>query len=480
LWGRRFHAKFQRAKKVRLSEMQSQDIFCIPILDRYLLYAPRHDFTALVNRSAVRALRSGLETSTSVPVGMQDLLAQLKTSGTPAPELRRGPALDPIFLGLIPTRDCNMDCRYCDFDKAEAGPREMSIETARSALDAYIHQVCAARQKQLEIHFFGGEPFFAWDVIFFSVEYARKRAAALGLEVRFEVITNGLVSAGRCLWIANTFNSVVLSLDGPAEIQDLHRPGRAGGDGQAAAVVLNSAKILADYASELSLRACVSAESVGRLPEIAAWMAEEFHPTSVCLETLTPSQKSMAFHLEPPDPIEFTRGFLAAAKILEPAGIETVLSTANLNILQSSFCPVGKDALIILPDGSIGACYWQESEWTRRGVNLRLGHLGPSEFILDPEAVQQARDLTSENKAPCAECFCQYHCAGGCHVRRAGSPHARRDTEVCTQTRLISLARLLQRLDQNALLDAWLLDRPALEATASRGSDRLTNREIVS
>ena len=210
------------------------------------------------------------------------------------------------------------------------------------------------------------------------------------------------------------------------------------------------------------------------MPEIAAWMGEGIPPEQVVLRTTDRVAALTCCRLTPPDPWEFARNFEAAAQVLEPYGIETVLSSANLNTLQCSFCPVGKDALIVSPDGRVDACYLLPEEWERNGLDMRLGRVANGKLEIEVEALERAR-LTVHEKPRCAGCLCRYHCAGGCHVNHDTSGGTY--DELCLQTRLITIAELLKRLGQAELADAWLNDRPALEVLAWQTTDELCRME---
>ena len=96
----------------------------------------------------------------------------------------------------------------------------MGLSLARDTINAYLLVQKSIGVSRAEIQFFGGEPFYAKDVVKYSVEYATTRAAELGLLVHFEVTTNGVYGSDLSRWIAENFNAVVLSLDGPKDIQD--------------------------------------------------------------------------------------------------------------------------------------------------------------------------------------------------------------------------------------------------------------------
>ncbi|MBN2304061.1 MAG: radical SAM protein [Anaerolineae bacterium] len=458
------------------------EIFTVPVVDRHIVYAPLAHTTALVNGEALALLQAGLRndrlpaagTGTDLPLPVKDLLEQLGASAA-IPAARTGPVNDPIFLGIIPTRGCNMACRYCDFAAPKQSSPVMTLDTARAAVDAYLDLMVAAGNDRVEVHFFGGEPFCAPQIVQFVVEYARYRASEHGWTVHFEATTNGFYSAERCRWIADTFDTIVLSLDGPPDIQDHHRAAITGGG--TSDVVQRNAAILSDGPVDLVIRACVTGDTAPRLPQIAGWIADNFRPSTVCFETLTPSPLAEQHALIPPDPWTFARVFDEAAQVLAPHGIRTAISTVDLGKNRVTFCPVGHDALIVTPSGRVNTCYLLSTDWQSRGLDMQIGKLDNgsrrTQFRLDPAAVQAARDLTVYQKRLCDNCLCRYHCAGGCPVNHATTGPAGHYDALCIQTRLITVAQLLRDIGQHALVETWFADRAELDRTATLLSDRL-------
>jgi uncharacterized protein len=452
------------------------DVFSVPIGDRRLVYAPLHRLAALVDRHGAEQIRAGLQTEAPAHEAVAPILERLRSAGSAPPKRREGPLEDPLFLGLIPTRGCHLGCRYCDFPASPSGNPVMGLRLARETIDAYLDLLSSSGRDRGEVHFFGGEPFDAEEVVHFAVEYASARAAELGIAVRFEVTTNGAYSAGRCEWIADHFDSVVLSLDGPPDIQDRHRPTLTGRG--SSGVVQRSARILSDGSCELILRACVTQETVGRMEEIAIWMSHGFVPGAVCFETLIPTPRSDAAGLGPPDPWSFARGFLLAARILASAGIAAAMSTADTGSCRAYLCPVGRDALIVSPDGGIDGCYLPRDSW--RGLDLSLGSVRAGRLDVDAEALQRVRGNSVLDKPLCADCLCRYHCAGGCSVGHITDRPPGEYDATCIQTRLVTIGRLLDQLGCQETVDEWLADKPALEASALQASDRLCGGTGVS
>ncbi len=456
------------------SRLYQNNTFAIPISDKFLLYAPLHDLAALVDLTAALRLRDSLLTGDPVAPGPLSEIARVLNDGAaPPPSPRQGDFV-PSFLGLLPTRGCNLACQYCGF----LTPREsevMSLELARDAVNWYMDTVGRAGARRAEIHFFGGEPFCVEEVLDLTVHLARIRAKEIGCTVRFEVATNGVFGEERCRWAADNLDTIVMSLDGPADVQDRHRPYR-GGQGSFEAVE-RSARILSAGAANLFLRACVTSQTVARMPEIAAWFCEDFRPSGVCFEPLQPSEQSSAVGLEPPDPWDFAHNFIQAAWILESHGVEPIYAAANVRARQVSFCPVGRDVAIVSPDGTISACYLLQRDWEAQGLDLRLGRMEDGRAQLDADAVASVRRLNVHNKPFCARCFCKWHCAGGCHVNHAPSGPPGAYDRLCIQTRIISLRNLLETMGQDHLVREWIGDREAVERSVYQVSDLLLDLE---
>jgi uncharacterized protein len=365
-----------------------------------------------------------------------------------------------------------MACAYCTFLDAPPAP-PMTLDTARAAVDAYLELTGRAGATRGEIHFFGGEPLHAPDVVAFVVGHARRAAAERGLALHLEISTNGLCSAARAAWLGDHLDAVVLSLDGPAEIHDQNRP-LADGDGSFE-VVFRTARILSEAAADLVIRSCITDASLERLEDWAETIARELGPSIVCFERLTPSARSEAAGLRPPDPWAFSRAFVRAARRLRDRGIEVVTSTTDLGAMRLSCCPVGEDALIVTPDGHVNACYLLEERWRDRGLDLRLGELDAASgtLRLDRLQVARVRALAVTHAPRCEGCLCRPHCAGGCHVDHRPSSIDDGYDDLCISTRLITIAELLERIGRSDLADEWLEDRAALAESALQPSDLL-------
>ena len=112
----------------------------------------------------------------------------------------------PLFASYNVTGRCNMKCVFCDWWKTETP--ELPTKKALAAIDA----VCS-----LGVPFFdlsGGEPLLRNDLTTLA-----KRAASHGCLVSMN--TNGtLLNESRVSEVADVFDLVVVSIDGPKEVHD--------------------------------------------------------------------------------------------------------------------------------------------------------------------------------------------------------------------------------------------------------------------
>ncbi|MCX6616937.1 MAG: radical SAM protein [Acidobacteria bacterium] len=447
-------------------------VFVIPVLDRWLVYAPLHHASALVNRAAVCRLSEDRVQPEQEDLASLSSLIRSEPPGVPQP--REG-LVSPQFLGLIPTRACNLRCVYCGFGAADGGCEVMDMALAVAAVDWMAADAQRRGRATLDVHFFGGEPFFARDVVEVVVHRTRAVAAEKGLVPRLEAATNGVYDEDCARFIGDYFEAVVLSFDGFPQVHDRRRSA-VNGRGSFEAVA-RTARILSQSPAELCFRVCVADDNVDHLAETVSWFCRQFQPAAIDFETLQPTSGAEEAGLRPPDPYRFAAQFHSAGRIASDQGVRPSYAAALRETPRTSFCPVGNDTLILSPEGRVSACYLPKQEWQARGLDLEMGRFTVQGAMeLDRRAIERVRSLAAA-KPRCAKCFCRWSCAGGCHVNQSfpGCPQAYND--FCIQTRLITACSLLAELGADSLADRLLDDRSAMEALALRTSDALEDCE---
>jgi len=457
-----------------LLKMFSRNTYIIPVSEDFLVYNPFVGLSALLNRPAVvelkKQLRDIFDHIGDPESKLFDLARDIQES--PMQDLsKKINGLNPDFLGVIPTRICNGACNYCDFSAEKASSEKMSYSMAVSMVDWYAGLVKSLGRKTLNIHFFGGEPMMASDIVEIVVHRARLVSAEKDLWPLFEISTNGQFSDDIARFLGDYFNKVVLSLDGFADIQDIHRPLPAGKSSFQSAV--DTAEIIGNSNADLNIRCCISRLNVSQMQEITVWFCQNFRLSAINFEILSDSLLTASKGLYPPDPVDFALQFQKAREIADGYGVEVVYASDISNNPQVSSCPVGNDTVIVSPDGRISSCYLMPEKWIEAGLELDFGSMqSQNNMDIDMEKLKNMRTMV-ENKPRCSNCFCRWSCAGGCHVGNTFPGSRLEYDDFCKQTRLISILSLLLDLGKKDKINDLYVSSEAVNSIIFQKSDRI-------
>lgn len=135
--------------------------------------------------------------------------------------------LKQILLQL--TIECNHQCRYCrtsgKYASIEAQKSHMSKETCKKAVDFFCEKT--HNSKRPFITFYGGEPLLRFDLLRETVAYVKKNHDRN--KFSFNLTTNGTLLNKKIIdfFVKNDFY-ILVSLDGPENINDRYRVSRNG------------------------------------------------------------------------------------------------------------------------------------------------------------------------------------------------------------------------------------------------------------
>lgn len=142
----------------------------------------------------------------------------------------RSAAADPSLLryALLPTSYCNMACSYC-------GQSHSAMTMARDHRAAVVSRVCAGIERpttrRVEVSWFGGEPLAGLAVIRDLSRSFIDVADRKGVSYTAKMPTNGsllTVDKIRILLDECRVTQLEITLDGPAEVHNRHRPLKSG------------------------------------------------------------------------------------------------------------------------------------------------------------------------------------------------------------------------------------------------------------
>ncbi|MDW7675875.1 MAG: 4Fe-4S cluster-binding domain-containing protein, partial [Bacillota bacterium] len=167
------------------------------------------------------------EPISSIPPSIEATLKRLGLILEVKPDNRGNMEKAPIpivRMALFLTQSCNLNCIYCYGDGGEYGTGgNLDMKTAFQAVDWLIKQ--AGKMKKVHLGFFGGEPFLNFSLMKAIVKYAKKRAEETGKDVAFNAASNAtLLDDEKISFIKEHSISIMISFDGPKELQDAQRP----------------------------------------------------------------------------------------------------------------------------------------------------------------------------------------------------------------------------------------------------------------
>lgn len=120
---------------------------------------------------------------------------------------------------------CNLKCKYCFAEGGTYGQKKiyMSQEVAQKSIDLFLKQL--PESADANIILFGGEPLININLLMWIICYAQEQALKKNIRIIYDIFTNGtlLNSEIKALMEEMTNIRILLSMDGPAEINDYFR-----------------------------------------------------------------------------------------------------------------------------------------------------------------------------------------------------------------------------------------------------------------
>jgi len=349
---------------------------------------------------------------------------------------------------------CNLACIYCSSNASPLGST-MKESTLYQAIDSIF---ATPSETGYEIHFGGGEVLLAFDLMQKAVAYSDRVKPG---EVRFSIQTNGtLLDRHKVEWLSNKGVHVGLSIDGPAQVQNQHRPFA---NGQPSfAQVMNGIHLLREAGIEFHSLATITASHQFAL--LFDFMLEfdikGFFVRTALLggrqkQTFSPSmqERLAAAHLDFFDRI---------LKHYDETGIklhEERISRLLREILSPLAvapsmppCPACHRVIAIASDGSIYPC-----DRFVGAESLRLGDVTENvpvvEMIRRSPVTSRFVGRTWEKISKCSSCIFRRFCKGGCtcsSYERFGD--IERESEQCTHNKTMLLGLMSRVIRQPDLI----------------------------
>jgi len=317
------------------------------------------------------------------------------------------------------TETCNLRCPYCYVPNR---PRAASPEMGQRATDRLVDMAVRHKYASLQVKYAGGEPTLNLPVVCATHNYAVRRAAEAGLELREVLLTNGVDLPDATLGLlAQAGMRLAVSLDGgpAAHSQTRDRPD---GSHTYDSVVSTVDRALA-HGLQVDISITLTALNLDGVPDAVAFALSRHVRFSLnfyreCLSGQQAARAALS-HLQPdPDRLIQVVGralALAYRDLTYPLPFTGILDRARLDIPHHFPCSAGRDYLAIDPVGRVAACQMLlEEPWTDLDDADPLAtvrHRGQNTF-------KSVEDLSD-----CQYCRWQTACSGGCPLLRKTPLH---------------------------------------------------------
>ncbi|MGI2335879.1 MAG: radical SAM protein [Dehalogenimonas sp.] len=384
-----------------------------------LAYFPKRHQVLSLNQAAIPIIKAlngvGFTPSTSADRKFINSLstASLLTSESipESPDIQQSTDYRPTRAGLLLTDVCNLNCVYC-YSHNNNAPQTMSETVARAAIDLIIKNASEDHSMaHLQFHG-GGEPTCAWSMVQTTIEYFESKVKLEGVEKYIGITTNGVFSQQRMAWLAEHVDEFCISWDGTKEIHDRLRPKRNGQGSYDD--VLRTFDYLDKIGKKYWISSTVTEDSLQYFPGIIDVLANRPGFEAISLEPIY--QHGRGQELDVPDADRFLEAFRAVKKLGRDNGLRIEFSSARGGSIRKSYCYATDPAFNVTPTGMVTACYMrtdphgpQAGLFFHGSYDHEAGH-----FIFNAETRALLRSRNIDNLSECRDCFCRYHCAGGC------------------------------------------------------------------
>ncbi|WJW70287.1 hypothetical protein OZ401_005018 (plasmid) [Candidatus Chlorohelix allophototropha] len=319
----------------------------------------------------------------------------------------------PLGLTLYLSNRCNLSCVYCFAESGEEQPQRL-VPTVALAAAKIVAENCLIEKYPLTVAFTGGgEPTLEQPILDTLLDGLEQLTTEYGLALFRYISTNGVMEEARARWLAQRFDLISLSCDGPPPVQAVQRPLRNGCD--SSPKMERTAQIVRESGKTLHVRVTVTRQTLFLLPAISRYLCCQIEPKEINVEPVYRGGRATGV-LEPEMAGDFVEAFLEARKIARDYGVRLLMSGSRPGEIHGPYCQVLRDVLHLLPGGEATACF-KTAHTTRHGQNdFLIGQFEKNDgvFNIDQPKVRMLRQTLQNTIPQCSSCFNLYHCARGC------------------------------------------------------------------
>ena len=338
-------------------------------------------------------------------------------------------------LTLNVTQICNLHCTYCAAggDGTYNDPvKNISIEKTIPQIEFFLNKISA--NNRFHIAFLGGEPLLYPQALEAIAQFASHKASEKHIQLSMKVTTNGtLLTQEIVQMLGKNKISVVISVDGPAEINDRQRPSKSGKS--TTVKIEDGIRLLNEFGSGIPR---ITLHGVFNEQNMNVKKAWEYYETlngiddyefTYSVTTHNP-EANFNFMAEMKEiaGLAWARG--GEKRLRKIATFDRMFFRLDNQTRVTNYCGIRKNLAVIDSKNRIYDCPWT--------VGMANHQIGDQANIQTEKLSNQAANLVTKNN--CESCWSKYLCGGGCSFIH-NSIHGdinRKNNDFCDRTRLIN------------------------------------------
>lgn len=455
---RPFHANVRGPTRAETPAPATRYLYAIPHENAFVVYAPLKRLGFIANAAMLDLLERMERGAVPARERSSDAARFLENIGVLAPDPTApdsNHAAQRNVVVLCLTTRCNLRCTYCYAAAGETAARALPFEVGRRAIDEVCRGAVEAKQPSFTLAFHGGgEPTLARATLRQLVEYAR----GLAIPCHVTMTTNGCWPDADREWLLDHLDSVSLSCDGIAEIQNAQRP--AAGGGESFDAVLKTIRSLDARRIAYGIRLTVTDGSVDSLVRSVDFLCRETACGVFQVEPAFAQGRAERSGTALADGMRFASAVVEAYDVAVAAKRDLYYSGARPWVVTSRFCGALDRALVVTPDGDLTACYEVCGREHPLASAFVIGEAAAGGASIDEERRVRLDRRIGRRRSLCEGCFCYWHCAGDCPAKTLGTDgEDDRFAMRCDVNRFVTRELLLRRIAASG--GVWCGGEPA-------------------
>lgn len=348
----------------------------------------------------------------------------------------------PTCVAIYANNQCLQKCIYCYGFPSRRSRSQLDLQFCRAAMDLVAQNV-SELNSVLDVYFTGtGEPTFNWPLFTNCMQIILEVKRLRSIPTHLTLCTGGQVDTAKADWIAEHFDEVNISLDGPSDIQNRQRPRTDGHDSLPGPVQL--ARTVLRHGRKLQLKCTVTRSSVKRMPEIVEFVAREIGPVQLEFEMMFALPWNSSSGAESPYVREFVEEFGRALETGSRLNVGVLHQAVNLGKLGRDPCEASWDYLCLAAPNIITAFHDLPQELD---FDPGLGAYGWYDRATDRiqfDHEKRRRLHQNQDMTGCRACPCYVMCSGQGAVKSRLMGNTAALEPIC-EVRIGILQQLLRR-----------------------------------